>query len=161
MFLQSQTLMNGESISVGLKDAFIGGALSSMAIGLIILSLTISFLIYWIYTSFTWMTIARKLKYDKPWLAWIPFARTSMIFELKGFHWALVFLYLIPFLGWLAILILSVVASWSVFEKRRYTEWLSLLLVLSFIPLLGETISSLALMGWLVVLGLVAWKDKK
>lgn len=148
-------------MNISLEEAFFGGALSGVAIGLVIFAAVMSFLVYWVYTSFTWMTIARKQNYDKPWLAWIPFARTSMIFELKGFHWALVFLYLVPVFGWLAILVLSVISSWYIFEERRYPGWLSLLLAVSFIPFLGEGIQGLASIGWLVVLGLVAWKDKE
>ncbi|HKL24189.1 MAG TPA: hypothetical protein VJ912_02545 [Candidatus Nanoarchaeia archaeon] len=151
----------GETINIGLKDAFLGGALSGVALGIAILVIVLGFLAYWVYTSFAWMTIAKKLKYRYPWLAWIPFARTSMIFELRGFHWALVFLYLVPILGWIAILVLTIVSSWYILEKRKYHGWLSLLLAISSLPILGESLMSLASIGWLVVLGLVAWKDKK
>ena len=50
----------------------------------------------WIYSSFAYMEIAKKLKYKYPGLAWIPFARGAMILQLGGFSWALIFLLLVP-----------------------------------------------------------------
>ena len=32
------------------------------------------FLFFYVYFAFAFMTIAKKLGYDKPWLAWIPIA---------------------------------------------------------------------------------------
>ena len=36
----------------------------------------------YVYFSFAWMTIARKLKYKNSWLAWIPIANLAMILQL-------------------------------------------------------------------------------
>lgn len=105
----------------------------------------------YVYSAYAWMLIAKKLKYDKPWLAWIPFANVSMIFQLGGFHWALVFLLLIPFLGWIAVFVLSIIAHWRIFEKRKYPGWYSLSVI---VPYVGSIL-------YLVAIGLVAWKDKK
>jgi hypothetical protein len=74
-----------------------------------------------------------------------------MILELGKFNWALVFLYLIPILGWIAIFILLIIAKWRIFEKRRYPGWLSLFIL---IPKLGS-------LAHAIILGFVAWKDKK
>ena len=41
----------------------------------------------YVYFSFAWMTIARKLKYKNSWLAWIPIANLAMILQLGKFHW--------------------------------------------------------------------------
>ncbi len=105
----------------------------------------------YVYSAYAWMLIAKKLKYDKPWLAWIPFANVSMIFQLGGFHWALVFLLLIPFLGWIAVLVLSIISNWRIFEKRKYPGWYSLSMI---VPQVGAVL-------YLVALGFVAFKDKK
>lgn len=129
----------------------------------------------WIYTSFAYMEIARKLKYKNPWLAWIPFARSAMILQLGGFPWGWVFLWspvvLFPlmFLGiwWLAFAsllftgviafsVLCYISHWRFFEKRGYYGWLALT------PLAGIVLYYLSVfagIAFLVILGFVAWKD--
>src|SRR3989344_2468192 len=88
-------------------DALIGGTFGALvALGIMIAVLI--FLALYVYFAFAWMTIARKLKYKYPWLAWIPFANIAMILQLGGFHWAWVFLILIPFAGWIAIIVLGI-----------------------------------------------------
>jgi hypothetical protein len=109
------------------------------------------FLGVYVYTALTWMTIARKLKYKRPWLAWIPVANLAMILQLGGFGWGWVFLILVPFLGWIALFILSIIATWRVFEKRKYPGWFSLAVL---VPKVGGIL-------YLVALGFVAWKDQK
>jgi hypothetical protein len=116
------------------------------------------FLVYWIYTALAWSKIAKKLKYKKDWLAWIPFARTGMIFQLGGFHWAWAFLWLVPVLGWAAVYVLGIICNWRIFEKRKYNGWFALILVLA---VLGEGIGSLAGVAYLIILGFVAWKERK
>ena len=109
------------------------------------------FAITYVYFAFAWMTIAQKMKYKRAWLAWIPFANISMILQLGGFHWAWVFLILIPVVGWIALLVLMVIATWRIFEKRHYPGWFSLSMV---IPRLGALL-------YLIAIGFVAWKDRK
>ncbi len=111
----------------------------------------------WIYTSLVYSEIARKLKYKKSWLAWIPFARSAMILQIGGFDWPLVFLLLIPILGWIAVGILLFISKWRIFEKRKYSGWLSLIPLLGVIPYL----LILAEIASYVILGFVAWQDKK
>lgn len=105
----------------------------------------------YVYFAFAWMEIAKKLKYEYPWLAWIPFARDAMVLQLGGFHWALVFLFLVPILGWIALFILGIIAKWRIFEKRKYPGWLSLFIL---IPQAGFIAHG-------IIVGFVAWKDKK
>ena len=109
------------------------------------------FIGFYIYVAITWMTIAKKLKYKRPWLAWIPIANIAMILQIGGFHWALIFLGLIPFLGWIAIGVLTIIATWRIFEKRKYPGWFSLSLI---IPQVGTIL-------YLIAIGFVAWKDRK
>jgi hypothetical protein len=111
----------------------------------------------YIFTSLAWMTIGKKLRYKSPWLAWIPIANVAMMFQLGNFHWAWVFLILVPILGWIAIGVMSIIAVWRIYEKRNYPGLLSLISLLGFIPLIGW----LASIASLVVLGLVAWIDRK
>jgi hypothetical protein len=133
-----------------LAGGMIGGAL----IGVGILVLLIILLTVYVYTAMAWMTIAKKLKYKHAWLAWIPFANISMMLQLGGFHWAWVFLILIPILGWIALAVLCIIATWRIFEKRKYPGWFSLSIALSYIHIIGGVL-------YLIAIGFVAWKDKK
>jgi len=117
----------------------------------IILSIAI-----YVYTSLALYNIGKKLNYSNPWLAWIPVANIAMILQLGDFHWALVFLLLIPIFGWLAIAILGIIAFWKICVKRNYPGWLSLIGLGTIIPIIGF----LAVIAQLIILGLVAWKDK-
>ena len=131
-------------------DALIGGTFGALiAIGIMVAF--VAFLALYIYFALSWSTIARKLKYKRPWLAWIPFANIAMMLQLGGFHWAWVFLILIPFLGWIAILVIGIIATWRIFEKRKYPGWFSLSMI---IPKIGPVL-------YLIAIGFVAWKDKK
>ncbi len=124
-------------------------------IGFGIAILFILLIALYVYTSLAWMTIAKKLKYKNSWLAWIPIANLAMILQLGGFHWAWIFLILIPILGWIALAVLLVIATWRIYEKRKYPGWLALIPLLSWVPWIG----GLASIAALVILGFVAWKD--
>ena len=127
---------------------FLGGSLGIL-IALGILAIIIFIVAFYVYTSYTWMLIAKKLKYKKSWLVWIPIANLAMMLQLGGFHWAWVFLILIPILGWIGLFALIIVATWRIFEKRKYPGWFSLALIL---PSIGGVLH-------LIVIGFVAWKD--
>jgi hypothetical protein len=105
----------------------------------------------YVYHAIAWYTIAKKLKYKRPWFSWIPFAGTAMRLQLGKFHWAWVLLYLIPILGWIALFILLIISYWRIFEKRKYPGWFSLSVI---IPRIGGIL-------YLIAIGLVAWKDRK
>ncbi|HIG94347.1 MAG: hypothetical protein QT05_C0011G0007 [archaeon GW2011_AR13] len=133
-----------------LTDIMIGGIIGGLiALGII----TIIFLLIslYVYHSFSWMVIARKLKHKHPWLSWIPFASTALRLQLGGFHWAWVFLYLLPIVGWIALFVLLIISYWRVFEKRKYPGWFSLSMI---IPKIG-------LVLYLTAIGFVAFKDRK
>ena len=123
-----------------------GGVLGALiAIGIVIAILLVIAL--YIYFALAWQTIARKLKYKHPWLAWIPFANCAMILQLGKFHWAWVFLALFP----PALFVLLIIATWRIFEKRKYPGWLSLSMI---IPQIGGIL-------YLIAIGFVAWQDRK
>jgi len=140
--------------TVTMDPAALGGIFAVLA-GMIVLLSIVSLALY-IYMAIALQTIGKKLNYKHPWLAWIPIANYAMILELGGFHWALIFLLLIPFAGWLAVIVLIFIAIWKIFEKRKYPGWLVLLLILTPIPILGW----LAGLAYLIVFGMVAWKDR-
>lgn len=126
---------------------FTGGMLGGAAVALGIFIITLVLAIFYIYTSLAWQTVARKLKHKAPWLAWIPFARTAMILQLGGFHWAWIFLVLIPILGWIALGVLGIIARWRIFVKRKYPGWFSLAVI---IPEIGGILH-------LIAIGFLAW----
>lgn len=131
------------------------GPLAGFLMGMALLLAIVGVILY-VYYSLALQTIAKKLKHKYPWLAWIPGANIALVLQLGGFHWALVFLMLIPVLGWIAIGVLSVIAFWRIFVKRKYPGWFSLIPLASIIPFVGF----LATIATLVIIGLVAWKDK-
>ena len=127
-------------------SGFLFGAVTAAAIMLAVL-VSVAFYIYW---ALAWSTILGKLKYKNPWLAWIPIAQIAPILEVGGFHWAWIFLILVPILGWIALFVLIIIATWRIFEKRKYPGWFSLSLI---IPKVGGIL-------YLIAIGFVAWKDK-
>jgi hypothetical protein len=125
--------------------------------GALIAFAVVLFVGIWIYTSVAYMEIAKKLRYKKSWLAWIPFARGAMILQLGGFGWGLIFLALVPVLGWITLAILFYISKWRIFEKRKYSGWLALIPLAGMLPYL----SVFAEIAYLIVLGFVAWQDKR
>lgn len=124
----------------------------------------------YVYTAWALMTIGQKLNYKYPWLAWIPGANIAMVLELGGFHWAWVFLAIVPIAN-IALLVMTFISMWRIYETRNYPGYLILLplaplaaMPLLLIPILGVLIMMVAMLGPLanlVVLGLVAWQDRK
>lgn len=127
---------------------FMGDAVSAWLLALGAFLLFILFVALYVYKSLAWQAIARKAKHRKSWLAWIPFADVSMWLQMGGFHWAWIFLVLIPILGWIALLVLFIISTWRVFEKLKYPGWFSLSLV---IPEVGFIL-------YMIAIGFVAWK---
>jgi hypothetical protein len=143
-------------MAVDLQSALLGGAIATLGIALFIVLLVVLIALY-VYFAMALMTIAKKLKHKRPWLAWIPFANIVLVLQLGGFHWAWVFLILIPILGFIIVTILLIIAFWRIFERRKYPGWLALVAVLSIIPV--NSISGIASIAFLVIIGIVAWKD--
>ncbi len=133
-----------------LTDVFSAGVLAALIAVGILLVIFFSIGIY-VYAALAWMTIARKLKYKNPWFAWIPILNVVMMLQLGGFHWAWIFLSLIPILGWIALFVMLIIANWRIFEKRKYPGWLSLSII---IPKVGGLL-------YLIAIGFVAWGKKK
>jgi hypothetical protein len=74
-----------------------------------------------------------------------------MRLQLGNFHWALIFLVLIPILGWLALFILLIISHWRIYKKRKYPGWFSLAQI---IPQFGGIL-------YLIIIGFVAWQDRR
>jgi hypothetical protein len=144
-----------ETIPESFKGVVASGVIGALvALGILIVLLVL--LAMYIYFALAWKTIAEKRKYKKSWLAWIPFANLSMILQLGGFHWAWIFLVLVPILGWIPLAILLTISTWRVFEKLKYPGWLSLAGFIDLFP----GISGLGTIAYLVVIGIVAWRKR-
>lgn len=143
------------SLETALSECPYAGAVAGGAIGVFIAIGVFMILLFiaglYIYRSFAWMAIAKKLKFDKAWLAWIPIANIAMVFHLGGIHWAWIFLIFIPILGWIALFVLFVISMWNVFVKTKHPGWYSLGIV---IPEVGAIL-------YLIAIGVVAWSGKK
>lgn len=135
--------------SEALQGMVLGGALGAAFAVAAILGFLIAVGVY-VFTALSWQRIAKRQGYKYPWFAWIPFLNLAMVLQLGKFHWAWIFLVLIPFLGWAALFILSIIAIWRIFEKESYPGWFSLAPV---IPKVGGIL-------FLIALGFVAWKPK-
>ena len=136
-----------QGFSGGFAGGIIGGVL--VFVGLMIALILVGGL--YVYFALAWQTIAQRLKHKYSWLAWIPFANVALILQLGGFHWAWIFLILIPFFGWIALFVLSIIAMWKIFEKRKYPGWFSLAVI---IPQVGGVL-------YLISIGFLAWGKKK
>ena len=132
---------------------FLGGVIGGVGVAAIVFLLIFLVLLIiiplYIYISAAWWTIAKKLNNKNAWIAWIPIARWGLILQMGGYHWAWVFLALIPIFGWIALWILLIISSWIIFEKRNYAGWLSLAVI---IPQIGELLK-------LIIIGFVAFRD--
>lgn len=110
-------------------------------------------IILYIYGAVVWMTIAKKLNYDKPWIAWIPIVNLFLLPILAKKTWVWGFLLFVP----IANIIFILVWLWKIYERRNYPGWLALVPLLAFIPLIG----AIAGIANLVIMGMVAWVDRK
>lgn len=135
-------------------DPVVSGLFGGMLGAVIALGIMVAILFFvalYAYVAFAWMTIGKKLGYKKSWLAWIPIANFAMMLQLGRFNWAWVFLILIPFVGWIALFVLIIIATWRIFERRGYPGWFSLSMI---IPQVGFVL-------YMIAIGFVAWKDKR
>jgi hypothetical protein len=122
-----------------------------LAIGIVFI-IIIAIALY-IYIALVWSTIAKKLGYDKPWLAWIPIANLFLLPILAKKHWAWGFIFLVPIVN----IVFFIIWTWNIFEQRKYPGWLSLVPIAAMMP----STAVVAGIAWLVILGIVAWVDKK
>jgi len=132
-------------------ESFTGGILGGGIIGALLAISTI-FLVFfgvaiYAYIAFAWMTIAKKMKCKKYWLAWVPIANFFLLPILLKKKWTWGFMILAP----IANIVFFIIWTWKIFELRKYPGWLSLSII---IPKVGSVL-------YLIAIGFVAWKDKK
>lgn len=104
----------------------------------------------YIYTSFAYMAIAKRVKYKSPGIAWIPGIGPMLIVSKTAkMHWWPILLLIgaiIPFIGFvfsIALAVFQVIWHWKTFEVMKRPGWWSILML---IPIVN-----------FVIIGIVAW----
>ena len=127
-------------------DTIFGGMVGTL------LAVSVMFFVFftvaiYVYTAFAWMTIAKKMKCKKYWLAWIPVANFFLLPIILKKKWTWGFMIFVP----VANIVFFIIWTWKIFELRKYPGWLSLSV---FVPRVGGIL-------YLIAIGFVAWKNKK
>ncbi len=146
---------------------------SVMALFVMVLFMFAIVITFYIYFALALKTIATKLNHPNPWMAWIPFVNGALMLQLGGFHWAWIFLGLLPllslsfyfssamtfmilaFITSLPLMVLYIISWWHICEQRSYPGWLSLIYIGTFIPM----VNYLVYIVLLVLIGFLAWHD--
>jgi hypothetical protein len=127
-------------------------AIMAMLAGMMILLIVVGIAMY-IYMGLTLMSVAKKLKVEPAWLAWVPIGNVYLMTKMAKMPWWPMLLLigaLIPYLGIIAMVAFMVFAfiwMWKICEARSRPGWWVLL---SLIPLVGGI--------WSIVMwGILAW----
>jgi len=120
---------------LGMISGFIG------LIGFVIL-LPVWLAIY-IYTALAYSTIAKKLKVENSWFAWVPILNVVLMFQIAGMSGWFILLTLIPIVN----IVVIVIAAMNTCEKRGLEKLLGLLML---VPIAN-----------FILLGMLAWKKDK
>ena len=115
------------------------------ALGIII------FLGLYVYSALAWSAIAKKLKYEYHWLAWIPIVQLVLLPILAEKEWPWVFIMLVPIVNFVFL----IMWTWKIYERRNLPGALSLIYIGAFIPF----VNWIAAIANLVILGIAAWRD--
>lgn len=140
----SESLGNLSDI-INSKNAAIGTLATIFAGGMAIVSSIFSLALY-VYMALALMKTAQKLGSDKAWYAWIPILNAALLLSLGEKNPWLILLVLIPGIGAIVVLILTIIATMNICEKRGYDKLLGLL---SLIPIAN-----------LILWGILAWGKK-
>jgi hypothetical protein len=139
--------ISAEAWNIAVEVLGIAGLLSLTFFAIAVIAIALGI---YIYTSFAYMSIAKRKKIKPAGLAWIPVVGPALIsVRIAKMHWWPILLLLgnfIPLLGLAAIAVYTVFATiwlWKVFEALKRPGWWALLCL---IPIVN-----------LVLLGIAAW----
>lgn len=122
---------------------------TGLLVGAFLTAFIIAGIIVYIYTAIALMTIAKRTKTKDPWLAWIPIANYYLITKIARVPWWTFFaflLVLIPIIGSIAFLAVTIWWWWKIAEIRKKPGWLAILMI---IPIIN-----------LIIMGILAWSKK-
>ena len=120
-------------------------ALGALAGAALVFAVVVLLAIY-IYASIALMTIAKKTRTKRAWLAWIPLANIYLMTQIGKTPWWTMLLLLfagIPMIGAALAIGLTIYWWWNIAEVRRMPGWLG---ILAGVPGVN-----------LVVMGYIAW----
>ena len=155
-----------KDLGIGAAGGAAGGALALIAAFLAIFAI-IGIALY-IYLSFVFMAIAKKLKQSSPGIAWIPGIGPLIItWRASKMHWWPWLLFagiIIPIINIIAGIILGVFAiiwMWKTFEAIKRPGWWALIPVIAsvaiIIPVIGIILYPVGMIFYFVSLGIAAW----
>jgi hypothetical protein len=125
---------------LGILAGFLGIAFAGLLVVLIAI---------YVYSSFALMTLAKRLKTENAWIAWIPIVNLYLVTQIakKEWWWALIIVFanIVPFVGWLISVGSSVYMYFLIAERRKYPGWTGALMVIPFVNL--------------IYLGFLAWGE--
>ena len=107
-------------------------------------------LVVYVYMALVLMTIAKKTKTKNAWLAWIQIANIYLMTQvggISGWWTALLAAGLIPIVGSIVLVVLSVYLWWKIAEARHRPGWWGILMILPVVNL--------------VLMGVLAWGNTK
>ena len=148
LFLAGMPLQTREALAGMGLGAGVLALIAALVVFLIILVIAL-----YVYTSFAYMGIARKVKYAYPGIAWIPVVGPAIIASKTAkMHWWPILLLIgfwIPFVNFVLVLIFEVffiIWMWKTFEKIKKPGWWA---IFQIIPILNIV--------YLVFIGIAAW----
>ncbi len=119
--------------------------------GILLIALIIGIAVY-LYMSFALMTLAKRMKIERPWIAFIPVANLYLMSKMAKMHWwpvlfviGTLFSEVSEFFAFL-LTIFAVIWMWKIFEEFKKPGWWAVLMPVPF----------LSIIYW-VLLGLTAW----
>ena|SRR3989338_3918206 len=111
--------------------AFLGGVMMGFLAIFIIIILAI-----YIYMAVALMAIAKKLKVENGWLAFIPIANFYLLAKLADVPWWTMFGFLllaIPLIGGVAFAALNAYWWWNIAGRLKRENWLGILMVIPIV----------------------------
>lgn len=108
----------------------------------------------YVYSSLALSTLAKKMEYKRPWLAWIPIANLFLFPILAEKKWTWGFLLFIPIIN----AVFLTICLWTILEKRGYDGKWGLIGLGCLFSKTG--FSGVPFIVILIILGVLAWKKK-
>lgn len=133
-----------QSYTTDISEDGVIAAVAGLGVLIVVLVITVIVgLIGYVYSGITMMKVAKILKHDNPWFAWVPILNLVQIFQLGDLNPVFILLVLIPGVGAFIVGVMSIIAMMNISEKRGYNKTLGLLTI---VPVAK----------W-ILLGMLAW----